>query len=108
MFFILAQHDPHTISGISAGGEGHLKACSVNPLLNVLPWPKKIETTARMHVAQARDLSSMHAPIWPMFGLRACLNFFGQGRRLLLPVMPEHQIQILYPGFVCVCVCVCV
>ena len=30
----------------------------------------------RTHVAQARDLSSMHAP---MFGLRACLNFFGQG-----------------------------
>ena len=28
------------------------------------------------HVAQARDLSSMHAP---MFGLRGCLNFFGQG-----------------------------
>ena len=27
------------------------------------------------HVAQARDLSSMHAP---MFGLRACFNFFGQ------------------------------
>ena len=35
---------------------------------------KKIETAA--HVAQARDLSSMHAP---MFGLRACFNFFGQG-----------------------------
>ena len=27
-------------------------------------------------MAQARDLSSMYAP---MFGLRACLNFFGQG-----------------------------
>ena len=32
----------------------------------------------RAHMAQARDLSSMHAP---MFGLRACLNFFGQGSR---------------------------
>ena len=32
----------------------------------------------RAHVTQARDLSSMHAP---MFGLRACLNFFGQGSR---------------------------
>ena len=27
-------------------------------------------------MAQARDLSSMHAPV---FGLRGCLNFFGQG-----------------------------
>ena len=33
---------------------------------------------SRAHVAQARDLSSMHAP---MFGLRACFNFFGQGSR---------------------------
>ena len=33
----------------------------------------------RTHVAQARDLSSMHAP---MFGLRGCLNFFGQGSNL--------------------------
>ena len=31
-------------------------------------------------MAQARDLSSMHAP---MFGLRACLNFFGQGSTTL-------------------------
>ena len=30
----------------------------------------------RAHVAQARDLSSMHAP---MFGLRGCLNISGQG-----------------------------
>ena len=30
----------------------------------------------RAHVAQARDLSSMHAP---MFGLRGCFNFYGQG-----------------------------
>ena len=30
----------------------------------------------RAHVAQARDLSSMHAP---MFGLRGCLNFFWPG-----------------------------
>ena len=29
--------------------------------------------------AQVRDLSSMHAP---MFGLRACLNFFGQGSKI--------------------------
>ena len=28
------------------------------------------------HVVQAGNLSSMHAP---MFGLRGCLNFFGQG-----------------------------
>ena len=32
-------------------------------------------------MAQARDLSSMHAP---MFGLRACLNFFGQGSRICI------------------------
>ena len=32
-------------------------------------------------MTQARDLSSMHAP---MFGLRACLNFFGQGSRTVL------------------------
>ena len=31
----------------------------------------------RAHVAQACDLSSMHAS---MFGLRACLNFFGHGK----------------------------
>ena len=30
-------------------------------------------------MAQARDLSSMHAPMFMMFGLRACFNFFGQG-----------------------------
>ena len=30
----------------------------------------------RAHATQARDLSSMHAP---MFGLSGCLNFFGQG-----------------------------
>ena len=42
--------------------------------VKVLPWPKNWDN--RAHVAQARDLSSMHAS---MFGLRACLNFFGQG-----------------------------
>ena len=54
----------------------------------LLPWPTSFLAQLwcyypgqknwdnRAHVAQARDLSSMHAP---MFGLRACLNFFGQG-----------------------------
>ena len=32
----------------------------------------------RAHVAQECDLLSMHAP---MFGLRGCLNFFGQGSK---------------------------
>ena len=36
---------------------------------------KKIETATRQR-AQARDLSSMHAPV---VDVRACLNFFGQG-----------------------------
>ena len=39
-------------------------------------YPGQKNWDNRAHVAQARDLSSMHAP---MFGLRACLNFFGQG-----------------------------
>ena len=39
------------------------------------PGQKKIET-AVPRIAQACDLSSMHVP---MFGPRACLNFFGQG-----------------------------
>ena len=39
----------------------------------ILPWPKKKIETTSPHVTQACDLSSMHAP---MFGLRACLNFF--------------------------------
>ena len=43
-------------------------------MFDILPWPKK-NWDNRAHVAQARDLSSMHVP---MFGLRACLNFFGQ------------------------------
>ena len=38
------------------------------------PGQKNWDNSA--HVAQARDLSSTHAP---MIGLRACLNFFGQG-----------------------------
>ena len=43
-------------------------------------YPGQKNWDSRAHVAQARDLSSMHAP---MFGLRACLNFFGQGSILL-------------------------
>ena len=39
-------------------------------------YPGQKNWDNRAHVAQARDLSSMHAP---MFGLHACLNFFGQG-----------------------------
>ena len=39
-------------------------------------YPGQKNWDNRAHVAQARDLSSMHAP---MFGLRGCLNFFGQG-----------------------------
>ena len=42
----------------------------------LLPWPKKLRHSRARGVAQACDLSSMHAP---MFGLRGCLNFFGQG-----------------------------
>ena len=39
-------------------------------------YPGQKNWDNRAHMAQARDLSSMHAP---MFGLRACLIFFGQG-----------------------------
>ena len=42
-------------------------------------YPGQKNWNSRAHVTQARDLSSMHAP---MFGLRACFNFFGQGSRL--------------------------
>ena len=42
-------------------------------MFEILPWPKKRDS--RAHVAQALDLSSMHAP---MFGLRACLNFLAR------------------------------
>ena len=41
-------------------------------------YPGQKNWDNRAHVAQARDLSSMHAP---MFGFRACFNFFGQGSR---------------------------
>ena len=43
------------------------------------PGQKKWDN--RAHVAQARDLSSLLAP---MFGLRACLNVFGHGSTKLL------------------------
>ena len=46
------------------------------------PWPKKVETTARTS-PQAHDLSSMHAPL---FGLRGCLNFFGQPAVVLVNI----------------------
>ena len=39
-------------------------------------YPGQKNWNSRAHVTQARDLSSMHAP---MFGLRACFNVFGQG-----------------------------
>ena len=45
----------------------------------LVPWwyyPGQKNWDKRAHMAQVRDLSSMHAP---MFGLCACLNFFGQG-----------------------------
>ena len=44
-------------------------------------YPGQKNGDNRAHVAQARDLSSMHAP---MIGLRACLNFFGQGNITVL------------------------
>ena len=37
---------------------------------------KKIETTVRCGMERRRMISSTHAP---MFGLRGCVNFFGQG-----------------------------
>ena len=43
-----------------------------------LYYPGQKNRVNRAHVAQARDLSSMHVP---MFGLCACLIFFGQGSR---------------------------
>ena len=39
-------------------------------------YPGQKNWDNHVHVAQASDLSSMHTP---MIGLRACLNFFGQG-----------------------------
>ena len=47
----------------------------------MLYYPGQKNWDSRAHVAQARDLSSMYAP---MFGLRACLNFFGQGRTVIV------------------------
>ena len=41
-------------------------------------YPGQKNCDSRAHVAQARDLSSMHAP---MFGLCGCLNVFGQGSK---------------------------
>ena len=38
-------------------------------------YPGQKNWDNRVHVAQARDLSSMHVP---MFGLRACLNFLAR------------------------------
>ena len=61
---------------------------------NYYPGQKNWDNGA--HVAQARDLSSMHAP---MFGLRACFNFFGQGsmyqRRLQIPPT-SSLLMVLY------------
>ena len=46
MFFILAQHDPHTISGISAGGEGHLNPFTATGYFDIPPprWPTFLVT----------------------------------------------------------------
>ena len=43
--------------------------------LYVYYYPGQKNWDSRAHVVQARDLSSMHAP---MFGLRACLNFLAR------------------------------
>ena len=48
-----------------------------NPCYNCY-YPGHKNWDNRAHVVQARDLSSIHAP---MFGLRGCLNFFSQGSR---------------------------
>ena len=54
------------------------------PELNTLHWieqsyyPGQKNWDNRAHVAQARDLSSMHRLC---LALRGCLNFFGQGSR---------------------------
>ena len=47
----------------------------------------------RAHVTQARVLSSMHAP---MFGLRACLNFFGQGSRFHDHAKPPVSTSVIW------------
>ena len=66
------------IKNVFASDGNQTRSLLINPpalrLLNYYPGQKNWDN--RAHVAQARDLSSMHAP---MFGLRACLNFFGQG-----------------------------
>ena len=61
----------------------------------LLPWPKKLRNC--LHVAQARDLSSMHAP---MFGLRGCLNFFGKGSNNYVPnnCIPRNTYVALAAG----------
>ena len=46
----------------------------------------------RVHVAEVRDLLSMHAP---MFGVRACLNFFGQGSTFVC------LFQVCYLIYIC-------
>ena len=44
-------------------------------------------------MAQARDLSSMHAP---MFGLGGCLNFFGQGSRSTLALSQDASFHVSF------------
>ena len=63
---------------------------------------KKIGTATRQR-AQARDLSSMHAPVVDM---RACFNFFGQGSSCSVKIMhPEDQVKSESRGAVHVNAC---
>ena len=64
---------------------------------------KKIETGTRQR-AQARDLSSMHAPV---DDVRACFNFFGQSSSILHKNGPtmyyEHFTAYNIMTLVCAC-----
>ena len=52
-------------------------------------WDRYRDAPCYAHVAQALDLSSMHAPL---FGLRGCLNFFGQG----IACSTNTTVKVLY------------
>ena len=63
-------------------------------------YPGQNNWDNRAHVAQARDLSSMHVP---MFGLRACLNFLARVSRRhvlweIMSVSTDIEIYALLSG----------
>ena len=60
---------------------------------SLLYYPGQKNWNNRAHVAQARDLLSMHAPL---FGLRACFNFFGQGSSSALSCLLRSHHVLLF------------